>query len=52
MDNKGYEAPEITVIGGLADITQVKPGFFFDQVGSSEGNSVIAPPGTPGTGSS
>jgi hypothetical protein len=47
-----YEAPQITVLGDVTDMTQSKPGFYFDYPLSAEGASAKAPPGTPGTGTS
>jgi hypothetical protein len=45
-----YEAPKITVLGDITDMTQGnKPGIFFDMPGSSEGNKNPPPPGAPGT---
>jgi hypothetical protein len=45
-----YEAPRITVLGDITDMTQAgKPGIYFDFPGSSEGNNTPPPPGTPGT---
>ncbi len=52
MTEENYEAPQITVLGDITDMTQVKPGFYFDMPGSAEGNTVKPPPGTPGTGTS
>jgi hypothetical protein len=44
-----YEAPTITVLGDVTDMTQAKPGIFFDLPGSSEGNTTPPAPGAPGT---
>jgi hypothetical protein len=44
-----YEAPSITVLGDVTDMTQAKPGIFFDLPGSNEGNSTPPAPGAPGT---
>ena len=52
MAHETYEAPQITVLGDITDMTQSKPGVFFDFPGSAEGNSVPPTPGTPGTGTS
>jgi hypothetical protein len=52
MASEAYEAPQITVLGDITDMTQAKPGIYFDFPGSAEGNSTPPPPGTPGTGTS
>jgi hypothetical protein len=39
MAEETYEAPEITVLGEITDMTQSKPGIFFDFPFSAEGNS-------------
>jgi hypothetical protein len=39
MKDESYEAPEITVLGDITDMTQSKPGIFFDFPHSGEGNS-------------
>ena len=52
MAKEEYEAPQITVLGDVTDMTQSKPGFYFDYPMSAEGASSKAPPGTPGTGTS
>jgi hypothetical protein len=45
-----YEAPRITVLGDITDMTQAqKPGIYFDMPGSSEGSKIAPPPGAPGT---
>lgn len=44
-----YEAPTVTVLGTVSDLTQAKPGIFFDFPGASEGNKAVPPPGAPGT---
>lgn len=51
MGEKAYEKPSVTVLGEVTDLTQAggKPGIFFDFPGSSEGNKMPPPPGTPGT---
>jgi hypothetical protein len=49
MAEETYEAPRITVLGDITDMTQAKPGIFFDFPGSAEGASTAPPPGTPGT---
>jgi hypothetical protein len=49
-DQNDYEAPKITVLGDVTDMTQSqKPGIFFDMVGSAEGSKTPPPPGAPGT---
>ncbi|MDQ6838182.1 MAG: lasso RiPP family leader peptide-containing protein [Actinomycetota bacterium] len=48
MDNSRYEAPEITVIGSLGEVTQ-KAGIFFDFGFSTQGRNTPPPPGSPGT---
>jgi hypothetical protein len=52
MAEETYEAPRITVLGDITDMTQAKPGFFFDFPGASEGSTTIPSPGSPGTGTS
>jgi hypothetical protein len=53
MAEEIYEAPQITVLGDLTDMTQAgKPGVYFDMPGASEGSKTLPPPGTPGTGTS
>jgi hypothetical protein len=49
MADETYEAPQITVLGDVTDMTQAKPGIYFDFPGSAEGNKNVPPPGTPGT---
>ncbi len=49
MSHENYEAPTITVLGDVTDMTQGKPGIYFDFPGSTEGNSAVPPPGAPGT---
>ena len=50
MAEDRYEAPKITVLGDITDMTQSsKPGIFFDMPGSSEGSKTPPPPGAPGT---
>jgi hypothetical protein len=44
-----YEAPTVKMLGTITDLTQSKPGIFFDFPGSSEGNDGKPAPGTPGT---
>jgi hypothetical protein len=52
MAEETYEAPQITVLGDITDMTQTKPGIYFDFPGSAEGNSTPPKPGAPGTGTS
>jgi hypothetical protein len=52
MAEESYEAPQITVLGDITDMTQGKPGFNFDFPGSAEGSTVPPAPGSPGTGTS
>lgn len=49
MAKETYEAPKITVLGEVTDMTQAKPGIFFDFPGSAEGNKVPPNAGSPGT---
>jgi hypothetical protein len=49
MSDQSYEAPKITVLGDITDMTQAKPGIFFDFPGSAEGSSTPPTPGAPGT---
>jgi hypothetical protein len=49
MAEETYEAPQITVLGDITDMTQGKPGIYFDFPGSCEGNKIAPPPGAPGT---
>jgi hypothetical protein len=50
MADETYEAPQITVLGDITDMTQVgKPGIYFDFPGSAEGNKIPPTPGAPGT---
>ena len=44
-----YESPTVKVLGPISDLTQSKPGIYFDFPGSSEGNTNPPPPGSPGT---
>jgi hypothetical protein len=43
-----YEAPSVKVVGTVGELTQAKPGIYFDFQGSIQGNSVPPAPGTPG----
>ncbi len=52
MAEETYEAPHITVLGDITDMTQAKPGFYFDFPGSAEGANHPPSPGSPGTGTS
>ena len=53
MTKESYEAPQITVLGEITDMTQAaKPGIYFDFPGSAEGNKNPPAPGQPGTGTS
>jgi hypothetical protein len=52
MAEETYEAPRITVLGDITDMTQAKPGFFFDFGNASEGSKTSPPGGSPGTGTS
>ena len=51
MSDQNYEAPKITVLGDVTDMTlsSGKPGIYFDMVGSAEGNKNPPAPGAPGT---
>jgi hypothetical protein len=51
MSDQNYEAPKITVLGDVTDMTLAgsKPGTYFDFPGSAEGNSQPPAPGAPGT---
>jgi hypothetical protein len=44
-----YERPTVTVLGAVSDLTQDKPGIFFDGSGAQQGNDGPPAPGTPGT---
>ena len=44
-----YKSPAVKVLGPISDLTQSKPGIYFDFPGSSEGNNHPPAPGTPGT---
>ena len=37
MADEVYEAPQITVLGDVTDMTLSKPGIYFDMPGSAEG---------------
>lgn len=49
MADEVYEAPQITVLGDVTDMTLSKPGIYFDMPGSAEGNSNPPAPHAPGT---
>lgn len=50
MTKESYEAPQITVLGEITDMTQAaKPGIYFDFPGSAEGNKNPPAPDAPGT---
>jgi hypothetical protein len=49
MAEETYEAPSITVLGDVTDMTQAKPGIYFDFPGSAEGAKTPPSPGAPGT---
>jgi hypothetical protein len=50
MGTEQYEAPIVTILGVVSDLTQGtgKPGIYFDFPGSNEGNK--APPVSSGPG--
>lgn len=50
--SKSYETPQIKVLGSVAELTQSKPGIYFDFPGAQQGNTQPPAPGTPGTGTS
>lgn len=52
MSKKTYEPPTVIVLGEVADVTQAKPGFYFDYGNSAEGASTKPAVGSPGTGTS
>jgi hypothetical protein len=49
MTHESYEAPSITILGDITDMTQAKPGIYFDFPGANEGSKTPPPPGAPGT---
>ncbi len=51
-DKPTYESPRLTVLGSVTELTQQKPGIFFDAPGSPQGSGTPPAPGTPGTGTS
>jgi hypothetical protein len=49
MTESTYEAPQLTVLGNITDMTQGKPGQYFDFPHSSSNIETFPPPGvTPG----
>jgi hypothetical protein len=44
-----YEPPTVRVLGPISDLTQQKPGIYFDFPGASEGHKTPPQPGAPGT---
>jgi len=49
MAEESYEAPQITVLGDITDMTQAKPGIYFDFPGAAEGAGTKPPPHAQGT---
>jgi hypothetical protein len=49
---ENYEAPTVTVLGTVSDLTQGKPGVWFDFPHSAEGNNHEPANGATGTGTS
>ena len=49
MADEGYEAPQITVLGEVTDLTQAKGGIYFDYGYATEGSPTPPAPGSPGT---
>jgi len=49
MEDKSYEAPTVKILGEVSDLTETKPGIYFDLPGSNQGNTNPPPPGAPGT---
>jgi hypothetical protein len=50
MASEIYEAPSITVLGDVTDLTQAaKPGIYFDMPMSAEGAKTPPAPGSPGS---
>jgi hypothetical protein len=45
MATDDYEPPTVTVLGRVSDLTQAKPGIYFDFPGSAQGNK--QPPNPP-----
>jgi hypothetical protein len=48
MADETYEAPEITVLGEITDLTQ-KHGIYLDYGFATQGKGTPPPPGSPGT---
>jgi hypothetical protein len=46
---RNYKPPEVRVLGSISDLTQSKPGIYFDFPGASEGSKTPPSPGAPGT---
>jgi hypothetical protein len=44
-----YEPPKVKFLGPISDLTQAKPGIYFDFPGASEGSKAPPSPGAPGT---
>lgn len=44
-----YESPTVKVLGPISELTQGKPGIYFDFPGASEGNTQPPATGAPGT---
>jgi len=44
-----YEEPTVKVLGTVSDLTQGKPGIYFDFGDATEGSNQVPPPGSPGT---
>lgn len=49
MADDVYSKPTVTVLGEVTNLTQGKPGIYFDFPGASEGNTTPPSPGAPGT---
>lgn len=52
VSKQSYESPTVTVLGEVSDVTQSKPGFYFDYGNAAEGQSTKPAYGSPGTGTS
>jgi hypothetical protein len=48
MADETYEAPQITVLGEVTDLTQ-KGGIYFDYGHATEGSPTPPAPGSPGS---
>lgn len=46
---RNYKPPAVKFLGTISDLTQSKPGIYFDFPGSAEGNKTPPSPGSPGT---